>query len=110
MLIQEFDLKIGMQLLELGGSKYLEDVIWLLCCQGSLVGSLVKWCGLDKEGFVKIVQQVVINVVKGKFKEKLGIDVEGDIIEEVMKNVVKKKVQEKIEEEMGDKFKGFFNC
>ncbi|HCM66985.1 MAG TPA: AsmA family protein, partial [Alcanivorax sp.] len=36
MLTQEFDLKIGMQSPELGGSKYLEDVTWPLRCQGSL--------------------------------------------------------------------------
>ena len=109
MLTQEFDLKIGMQSPELGGSKYLEDVTWPLRCQGSLAGSPAKWCGPDKEGFAKIAQQAATNAAKGKLKEKLGIDAEGDTTEEVMKNAAKKKAQEKIEEEMGDKLKGFFN-
>lgn len=109
MLTQEFDLKIGMQSPELGGSEYLEDVTWPLRCQGSLAGSPAKWCGPDKEGFAKIAQQAATNAAKGKLKEKLGIDAEGDTTEEVMKNAAKKKAQEKIEEEMGDKLKGFFN-
>ena len=109
MLTQEFDLKIGMQSPELGGSKYLEDVTWPLRCQGSLAGSPAKWCGPDKKGFAKIAQQAATNAAKGKLKEKLGIDAEGDTTEEVMKNAAKKKAQEKIEEEMGDKLKGFFN-
>ena len=109
MLTQEFDLKIGMQSPELGGSKYLEDVTWPLRCQGSLAGSPAKWCGPDREGFAKIAQQAATNAAKGKLKEKLGIDAEGDTTEEVMKNAAKKKAQEKIEEEMGDKLKGFFN-
>ena len=109
MLTQEFDLKIGMQSPELGGSEYLEDVTWPLRCQGSLAGSPAKWCGPDKEGFAKIAQQAATNSAKGKLKEKLGIDAEGDTTEEVMKNAAKKKAQEKIEEEMGDKLKGFFN-
>ncbi|MED5601023.1 MAG: AsmA family protein [Pseudomonadota bacterium] len=109
MLTQEFDLKIGMRSPELGGSKYLEDVTWPLRCQGSLAGSPAKWCGPDKEGFAKIAQQAATNAAKGKLKEKLGIDAEGDTTEEVMKNAAKKKAQEKIEEEMGDKLKGFFN-
>ena len=109
MLTQEFDLKIGMQSPELGGSKYLEDVTWPLRCQGSLAGSPAKWCGPDKEGFAKIAQQAATNAAKGKLKEKLGIDAEGDTTEEVMKNAAKKKAQEKIQEEMGDKLKGFFN-
>lgn len=109
MLTQEFDLKIGMQSPELGGSKYLEDVTWPLRCQGSLAGSPAKWCGPDKEVFAKIAQQAATNAAKGKLKEKLGIDAEGDTTEEVMKNAAKKKAQEKIEEEMGDKLKGFFN-
>lgn len=109
MLTQEFDLKIGMQSPELGGSKYLEDVTWPLRCQGSLAGSPAKWCGPDRDGFSKIAQQAATNAAKGKLKEKLGIDAEGDTTEEVMKNAAKKKAQEKIEEEMGDKLKGFFN-
>ena len=109
MLTQEFDLKIGMQSPELGGSEYLEDVTWPLRCQGSLAGSPAKWCGPDKEGFTKIAQQAATNAAKGKLKEKLGIDAEGDTTEEVMKNAAKQKAQEKIEEEMGDKLKGFFN-
>lgn len=109
MLTQEFDLKIGMQSPELGGSEYLEDVTWPLRCQGSLAGSPAKWCGPDKEGFAKIAQQAATNAAKGKLKEKLGIDAEGDTTEEVMKNAAKQKAQEKIEEEMGDKLKGFFN-
>lgn len=109
MLTQEFDLKIGMQSPELGGSKYLEDVTWPLRCQGSLAGSPAKWCGPDKEGFAKIAQQAATNAAKGKLKEKLGIDAEGDTTEEVMKNAAKQKAEEKIKEEMGDKLKGFFN-
>jgi AsmA protein len=109
MLTQEFDLKIGMQSPELGGSKYLEDVTWPLRCQGSLAGSPAKWCGPDKEGFAKIAQQAASNAAKSKLKEKLGIDAEGDTTQEVMKNAAKQKAQEKIEEEMGDKLKGFFN-
>lgn len=109
MLTQEFDLKIGMQSPELGGSKYLEDVTWPLRCQGSLAGSPAKWCGPDKDGFSKIAQQAASNAAKSKLKEKLGIDAEGDTTEEVMKNAAKQKAQEKIEEEMGDKLKGFFN-
>ncbi len=109
MLTQEFDLKIGMQSPELGGSKYLEDVTWPLRCQGSLAGSPAKWCGPDKDGFAKIAQQAATNAAKGKLKEKLGIDAEGDTTEEVMKNAAKQKAKEKIEEEMGDKLKGFFN-
>ena len=109
MLTQEFDLKIGMQSPELGGSKYLEDVTWPLRCQGSLAGSPAKWCGPDREGFAKIAQQAATNAAKGKLKEKLGIDAEGDSTEEVLKNAAKQKAQEKIQEEMGDKLKGFFN-
>ena len=109
MLTQEFDLKIGMQSPELGGSKYLEDVPWPLRCQGSLAGSPAKWCGPDREGFAKIAQQAATNAAKGKLKEKLGIDAEGDSTEEVLKNAAKQKAQEKIQEEMGDKLKGFFN-
>ena len=109
MLTQEFDLKIGMQSPELGGSKYLEDVTWPLRCQGSLAGSPAKWCGPDREGFAKIAQQAATNAAKGKLKEKLGIDAEGDTTEEVLKNAAKQKAEEKIEEEMGDKLKGFFN-
>lgn len=109
MLTQEFDLKIGMQSPELGGSKYLEDVTWPLRCQGSLAGSPAKWCGPDKEGFAKIAQQAATNAAKSKLKEKLGIDAEGDTTEEVMKNAAKQKAEEKIKEEMGDKLKGFFN-
>jgi len=109
MLTQEFDLKIGMQSPELGGSKYLEDVTWPLRCQGSLAGSPAKWCGPDREGFAKIAQQAATNAAKGKLKEKLGIDAEGDTTEEVMKNAAKQKAEEKIKEEMGDKLKGFFN-
>ena len=109
MLTQEFDLKIGMQSPELGGSKYLEDVTWPLRCQGSLAGSPAKWCGPDKEGFAKIAQQAATNAAKGKLKEKLGIDAEGDTTEEVLKNAAKQKAEEKIKEEMGDKLKGFFN-
>ena len=109
MLTQEFDLKIGMQSPELGGSKYLEDVTWPLRCQGSLAGSPAKWCGPDREGFAKIAQQAATNAAKGKLKEKLGIDAEGDTTEEVLKNAAKQKAEEKIKEEMGDKLKGFFN-
>lgn len=109
MLTQEFDLKIGMQSPELGGSKYLEDVTWPLRCQGSLAGSPAKWCGPDKEGFAKIAQQAATNAAKGKLKDKLGIDAEGDTTEEVLKNAAKQKAEEKIKEEMGDKLKGFFN-
>ncbi|HAI88286.1 MAG TPA: AsmA family protein, partial [Alcanivorax sp.] len=54
MLTQEFDLKIGMQSPELGGSKYLEDVTWPLRCQGRLAGSPAKRGCPDKEGFAKI--------------------------------------------------------
>lgn len=109
MLTQEFDLKIGMQSPELGGSKYLEDVTWPLRCQGSLAGNPAKWCGPDKEGFAKIAQQAATNAAKGKLKDKLGIDAEGDTTEEVLKNAAKQKAEEKIKEEMGDKLKGFFN-
>ena len=109
MLTQEFDLKIGMQSPELGGSKYLEDVTWPLRCQGSLAGSPAKWCGPDREGFAKIAQQAATNAAKGKLKDKLGIDAEGDTTEEVLKNAAKQKAEEKIKEEMGDKLKGFFN-
>ena len=109
MLTQEFDLKIGMQSPELGGSKYLEDVTWPLRCQGCLAGSPAKWCGPDREGFAKIAQQAATNAAKGKLKEKLGIDAEGDTTEEVLKNAAKQKAEEKIKEEMGDKLKGFFN-
>ena len=109
MLTQEFDLKIGMQSPELGGSKYLEDVTWPLRCQGSLAGSPAKWCGPDKEGFAKIAQQAATNAAKSKLKDRLGIDAEGDTTEEVLKNAAKQKAEEKIKEEMGDKLKGFFN-
>ena len=108
MLTQEFDLKIGMQSPELGGSKYLEDVTWPLRCQGSLAGSPAKWCGPDKEGFAKIAQQAATNAAKSKLKDRLGIDAEGDTTEEVLKNAAKQKAEEKIKEEMGDKLKGFF--
>lgn len=109
MLTQEFDLRIGMQSPELGGSKYLEDVTWPLRCQGSLAGSPAKWCGADREGFAKIAQQAATNAAKSKLKEKLGIDAEGDTTQEVMKNAAKKKAEEKIQEELGDKLKGLFN-
>ena len=109
MLTQEFDLKVGMQSPELGGSKYLEDVTWPLRCKGSLAGSPAKWCGPDRDGFSKIAQQAAANAAKSKLKDKLGIDAEGDTTEEVLKNAAKKKAEEKIQEELGDKLKGLFN-
>ena len=108
-LTQEFDLKIGMQSPELGGSKYLEGATWPLRCKGSLAGNPAKWCGPDRDGFSKIAQQAATNAAKSKLKEKLGIDAEGDTTEEVLKNAAKKKAEEKIQEELGDKLKGLFN-
>jgi len=108
-LTQEFDLKIGMQSPELGGSKYLEGATWPLRCQGSLAGNPAKWCGPDRDGFAKIAQQAATNAAKSKLKDKLGIDAEGDTTEEVLKNAAKQKAEEKIQEELGDKLKGLFN-
>lgn len=109
MLTQEFKLKLGIQSPELGGGKYLEDVTWPLLCQGSLAGNPAKWCAPDREGFAEIAQQAATNAAKGKLKEKLGIDAEGDTTEEVLKNAAKQKAEEKIQEELGDKLKGLFN-
>ncbi|HEX5676990.1 MAG TPA: AsmA family protein [Alcanivorax sp.] len=109
MLTQEFELRLGIQSPELGGSKYLEDVTWPLLCQGSLAGNPAKWCAPDREGFAEIAQQAATNAAKGKLKEKLGIDAEGDTTEEVLKNAAKQKAEEKIQEELGDKLKGLFN-
>ncbi|WP_101674789.1 AsmA family protein [Alloalcanivorax mobilis] len=106
---QDFDLRIGMQSPELGGGKYLQQATWPLRCQGNLAGSPAKWCGPDREGFEKLAQQAATNAAKGKLKEKLGIDAEGDTTEEVLKNAAKQRAQEEIDKKLGDKLKGLFN-
>lgn len=106
---QDFDLGIRMQSPQLGGGKYLEDVSWPLRCQGNLAGSPAKWCAPDKAGFEKLAQQAATNAAKGKLKDKLGIDAEGDSAEEVMKNAAQKKAKEEINKKLGGKLKGLFN-
>ncbi|WP_133491726.1 AsmA family protein [Alcanivorax sp. 24] len=115
-LTQQFDMRIGMKSPELDGGKYLGDATWPLRCQGSLESSPAKWCGPDRDGFRKIAQQAATNAAKGKLKDKLGIDAEGDTTEEVLKNAAGQKAREEIEkqrdklnEKLGDKLKGLFN-
>lgn len=115
-LTQQFDMHIGMKSPELDGGKYLGDATWPLRCQGSLESSPAKWCGPDRDGFRKIAQQAATNAAKGKLKDKLGIDAEGDTTEEVLKNAAGQKAREEIEkqrdklnEKLGDKLKGLFN-